>query len=209
MPEITAIKVNVKRPDRRSVYVDGQFAFSVSEGIFFQRDLREGGTLSEEEISELREEDDFEKAKLSAVNLLSYRPRSVREIADRLKQKGWSEDIAERVTDLLLEKGYLNDAEFAAVFAKEKVKNKCLGPVALKSELFKTGVAPSIIEETVESIYGDFPPEELILRLLKKRGVDSGGTVSGKEKQRLINFLRRKGFTWSQMEQSIRGLKIH
>ena len=209
MPEITAIKVNVKRPDRRSVYVDGEFAFSVSEGIFFQRDFREGKEISETEISELKDEDEFEKAKLAAVNLLSYRPRSVREITDRLKRKGWSDKIAEKATDLLLAKGYLNDSEFAAVFAREKVKNKCLGPVALKSELFQTGVAQPIIDETVESIYKDFPPEELICRLLKKRGIGSGGTVNGKEKQRLINFLRRKGFTWSQMEQSIRGLKIH
>ncbi len=77
MPEITAIKVNVKRPDRRSVYVDGEFAFSVSEGIFFQRDFREGKEISETEISELKDEDEFEKAKLAAVNLLSYRPPSL------------------------------------------------------------------------------------------------------------------------------------
>ncbi len=71
MPKITTIKVNLKRPDRRSVYVDGQFAFSVSEGIFFQYDLEEGGELSEKEIAELKDEDNFEKAKLVAVNLLS------------------------------------------------------------------------------------------------------------------------------------------
>ena len=93
MPEITAIKVNVKRPDQMSIYLDGEFAFSVSGGIFFQRDLKEGGELSEEEIAELRDEDNFENAKLTAVNLLSYRPRSVREITDRLQQKGWSVSV--------------------------------------------------------------------------------------------------------------------
>ena len=208
MPEITDIKVNVKRPDQMSIYLDGEFAFSVSGGIFFQRDLKEGGELSEKEIAELRDEDDFEKAKMAAVNLLGYRPRSVREITDRLKQKGWSDSVAERVADLLVDKGYLNDNEFAQVFAREKVKNKCLGPAALKNELFKTGVSREVIEKTVRDIYKQFPTEELIHRLLTKRGIRNGKSVNAQEKQRIINQLRRKGFTWDQMEPFIRGLKL-
>ncbi|MBH31618.1 MAG: hypothetical protein CMG71_06475 [Candidatus Marinimicrobia bacterium] len=208
MPEITAIKVNLKRPDRRSVYIDGQFTFSVSEGIFSQRDLREGSELSEKEIAELRDEDDFEKAKLAAVNLLSYRPRSVKEITDRLRQKGWSDSVAEKVAELLVDKGYLNDNEFARIFSRDKVKNKCLGPMALKNELFKTGVPSKVIEKTIRDIYEQFTPEELIHRLLIKRGIRNDKAVSAQEKQRIINQLCRKGFTWEQMEPFIRGLKL-
>ena len=153
MPQITAIKVNKKRPDRRSIFVDGQFAFSVSEGIFFQNNLEEGGELSDKQIKELITADEFDKAKQAAVNLLSYRPRSIKEVSNRLVHKGWNKDLADRVTGELVDKGYLNDEEFAAIFARDKAKNKCLGPVALKSELIKTGVAQKIIEQTIEAVY--------------------------------------------------------
>ena len=208
MPQITAIKVNKKRPNRRSIFIDGQFAFTVSEGIFFQHNLEEGGELSDKQIKELTTADEFDKAKQAAVNLLSYRPRSIKEVSNRLVHKGWNKDLADRVTGELVDKGYLNDEEFAAIFARDKAKNKCLGPVALKSELIKTGVAQKIIEQTIEAVYSKYPADELIQRLMKKRGIDLDVPLVKKEKQRFINLLKRKGFTWDQMESVVRNLSV-
>ena len=208
MPQITAIKVNKKRPNRRSIFIDGQFAFTVSEGIFFQHNLEEGGELSDKQIKELTTADEFYKAKQAAVNLLSYRPRSIKEVSNRLVQKGWNQDLADRVTGELVDKGYLNDEEFAAIFARDRAKNKCLGPVALKSELIKTGVAQKIIEQTIEAVYSKYPADELIQRLMKKRGIDLDVPLVKKEKQRFINLLKRKGFTWDQMESVVRNLSV-
>ena len=208
MPQITAIKVNKKRPNRRSIFIDGQFAFTVSEGIFFQHNLEEGGELPDKQIKELTTADEFDKAKQAAVNLLSYRPRSIKEVSNRLVHKGWNKDLADRVTGELVDKGYLNDEEFAAIFARDKAKNKCLGPVALKSELIKTGVAQKIIEQTIEAVYSKYPADELIQRLMKKRGIDLDVPLVKKEKQRFINLLKRKGFTWDQMESVVRNLGV-
>jgi len=208
VPQITAIKVNKKRPNRRSIFIDGQFAFTVSEGIFFQHNLEEGGELPDKQIKELTTADEFDKAKQAAVNLLSYRPRSIKEVSNRLVHKGWNKDLADRVTGELVDKGYLNDEEFAAIFARDKAKNKCLGPVALKSELIKTGVAQKIIEQTIEAVYSKYPADELIQRLMKKRGIDLDVPLVKKEKQRFINLLKRKGFTWDQMESVVRNLSV-
>ena len=208
MPQITAIKVNKKRPNRRSIFIDGQFAFTVSEGIFFQHNLEEGGEFSDKQIKELTTADEFDKAKQAAVNLLSFRPRSIKEVSNRLVHKGWNKDLADRVTGELVDKGYLNDEEFAAIFARDKAKNKCLGPVALKSELIKTGVAQKIIEQTIEAVYSKYPADELIQRLMKKRGIDLDVPLVKKEKQRFINLLKRKGFTWDQMESVVRNLSV-
>ena len=196
MPQITAIKVNKKRPNRRSIFIDGQFAFTVSEGIFFQA------------------EDGIRDTSVTGVQtcalpiLLSYRPRSIKEVSNRLVQKGWNQDLADRVTGELVDKGYLNDEEFAAIFARDRAKNKCLGPVALKSELIKTGVAQKIIEKTIEAVYSKYPADELIQRLMKKRGIDLDVPLVKKEKQRFINLLKRKGFTWDQMESVVRNLSV-
>jgi len=208
VPQITAIKVNKKRPDRRSIFVDGQFAFSVSEGIFFLNDIQEGAEISNKQIKELTTADEFDKAKHAAVNLLSYRQRSIKEITNRLVHKGWDKGLAGRVTEELVEKGYLNDEEFAAVFARDRVKNKCLGPIALKSELIKTGIAQKIIEHTLDVTYSKYPADKLILNLMKKRGIDPNKALNKKEKQSFVNLLKRKGFTWDQMEPVVRNLKV-
>ena len=208
MSQITAIKVNKKRPDRRSIFINDQFAFAISEKIFFQHNLEEGEELSNKQIKELTTEDEFDKAKQAAVNLLSYRPRSIKEVSNRLVHKGWNQDLADRVTGELVDKGYLNDEEFAAIFARDRAKNKCLGPIALKSELIKTGVTQNIIEQTIEEFYSKYPVDELIQRLMKKRGIDPNIPLVIKEKQRFINLLKRKGFTWDQMESVVRKMSV-
>ena len=208
MPQITAIKVNKKRPDTRSIFIDDQFAFAVSEDNFFQHNLEEGGELSDKKIKELTTADEFDKAKQVALNLLSYRPRSIKEVSSRLVHKGWNQDLADRVTGELVDKGYLNDEEFADIFARDRAKNKCLGPIALKSELIKTGVAQKIIEQTIEAVYSQYPANELIQRLMKKRRIDLDVPMVMKEKKRFINLLKRKGFTWEQMESVVRNLRV-
>ena len=48
--EITAIKVNVKNRKRRSIFIDGEFALSVSEGVLFQNHLKVGDNISPETL---------------------------------------------------------------------------------------------------------------------------------------------------------------
>lgn len=206
--EVTDIRVNVKRPDRRSIFINGEFAFSLSEGVFVEKGIHVGDRLTDEELESIVDSEELQKIREAAANLLSYRPRSVKEMEDRLIRKGWEEDAVARVITELLEKGYLDDREFAAVFVRDRVKNKCLGSLALKSELFKTGVSREIIEESVAEIYEAYPPEMLIERLLRKRKISRETSISAKEKQRLTAMLRRKGFTWDQMEPFVRKLKV-
>ena len=48
--EVTDIRVNVNRPDRRSIFINGEFAFSVSEGVFMKKAIHVGDCLSDEDI---------------------------------------------------------------------------------------------------------------------------------------------------------------
>ena len=206
--EVTDIRVNVNRPDRRSIFINGEFAFSVSEGVFMKKAIHVGDCLSDEELESVVDSEELQKIREAALNLLSYRPRSVKEMRYRLIRKGWEREPVEQIIGELKEKSYLDDREFAAVFARDRVKNKCLGSQSLRNELFKKGVSKEIIEEAEAEIYEAHPPETLIERLLQKRKISSDTPVTAKEKQRLVAMLRRKGFTWDQMEPFVGGLKV-
>ncbi|MDP6457005.1 MAG: RecX family transcriptional regulator [Candidatus Marinimicrobia bacterium] len=206
--EVTDIRVNVKRPDRRSIFINGEFAFSLSEGVFIEKGIHVGDSLSDGELESIVDSEELQKMREAAANLLSYRPRSVKEMSDRLIRKGWEKEPVEQIIGELKEKRYLEDREFATIFARDRVKNKCLGSLALKSELFKKGVSKEIIAEAVAEIYEAHPPGTLIERLLRKRKISKETPISAKEKQRLVAMLRRKGFTWDQMEPFIRELKV-
>lgn len=205
--EITEIKVNVKRPDRRSIFIDGEFAFSISEGIFYDHGIKVGDMLTDDQIETLFSLDEREKIKGAALNLLSYRARSVRELRDRLCQKGWKEEKVESIILELKEKGFLDDREFANMLARDRTKLKFLGPRALKHELIKAGINHDLIEEVIEETYQKTTPESLMKALLKKKGIDFSKPIDGKEKTRLVNLFKRKGYSWDQIEPVISRLK--
>ena len=54
MPTITKISEQRRRPNRRNVYLDGAFAFGVNLNVVARFRLREGMTLTPEEVTEMR-----------------------------------------------------------------------------------------------------------------------------------------------------------
>lgn len=205
--EVTDIKVNVKRTDRRSVYINGEYAFSISEGIFYDHGIQVGDYLTDEDIEILVALDEKEKVKSAALNLLSYRQRSVRELRNRLLRKGWSEDVIGAVLRELEEKGFLNDREFAHMLARDRARRKLLGPRAVKVELIKAGIESDIIEDVLTTTYARTPPDTLIQKLLHKRGIDLQQSLDRKTKSRIISLLKRKGYTWDEIEPVVSRLK--
>ncbi len=205
--EITAIKVNVKNRKRRSIFIDGEFALSVSEGVLFQNHLKVGDNISPEALSSLKSEEETHQILQAAYRFLSYRPRSIKEMRDRLLEKEWSKDQVTAVIAKLEDDGYLNDLDFARMFARDRVKSKYLGPAGLRNELFRKGIDQDLLALVVDEIYIEHPPAKIIEALMKKRGIEPRAEVVPKEKTRLINQLRRKGFSWGEMEALVTGLK--
>ncbi|MFQ6608813.1 MAG: regulatory protein RecX [Fidelibacterota bacterium] len=206
--EITALKINVKNQKLRSIYVDGKYVISVSEGVLFQSDLKVGDRLTPEAVAALKAEEETYQIIQYAYRLLSFRPRSVQEMRSRLLQKGWGEEQVAKVLSKLEGDGYLDDRDFALMFAQDRVKSKFLGPTGLKSELFRKGIDRELISEVVENIYAQYPPAEIIHALMQKRGINPESILDPKEKRRFINQLKRKGFSWEAIESVVSKLRI-
>ena len=89
-------------------------------------------------------------------------------------------------------KNYLNDAEFAFAFSQDKVKNKGIGPLALKSELFPFKLNAEMVENTVAKIYSDYSIDSLLESHLKKRkiitvAIDSPAAAGAGTQAKLIS----------------------
>jgi len=82
-----------------------------------------------------------------ALNYLSYRARTIQEMQKYLKNKKLSEDIVKEIIEILLDKNYLNDKEFAKLFVETKIKTKPKSKFALEYELRQKGINPSDIED--------------------------------------------------------------
>lgn len=184
-----------RRAGRWTVILDNGRVFGISEDVFISRPLHEGDFLSDEEIEEYVNADSRSRIKEAAYRLLGFRMRSKNEMKRRLMEKGFPREMVDPLIDELESKGYLNDREFALAFARDKIRSRSLGPVALRSELSVHRLDPEIIRDTIKTVYEEFPVEKLLNRLLSKRKIMPDTKLSPKEKKRVFNFLRRKGFT--------------
>jgi len=115
-------------------------------------------------------EDERQAAQNFALNYLSYRPRSRKEVYDRLLRKGYAESIVREVVEYLTERRYLDDRKFARDWADFLVNHKIVGRLLLRRELRLKGVLADIVEEVIQDVYvSENQEKELAFQLLQKK----------------------------------------
>ncbi len=187
MPHITGVR---ERRGRARIFVDGEFWAEIDADVAVERGLREGAAFSHEELDEARVAGERALAMGRALNFLGYRARSEKEIRDRLRRYGHGEETVEEVIYRLKELGYLDDAEFARLVAREKARR--YGPRRVSAELRRSGVDSEITQDAVaEEFAGRSELEEA--RSVAARRYNRGG--SDAEARRVYGFLMRRGYS--------------
>ena len=199
--KIIDIQAQKRRKNWRNIYFDDGSVFGISEDVLFSIPVQIGDTLTDQELDDILVADYQQKIMDVALNLLSYRMRSKAELIRRLKRKKFNEDGIYAVMEKLETKGYVDDQKFARGFAREKVRRKLIGPMALRSEFSVHGLDPDILEHTLKQTYDEFSEHTLMGQLLAKRRIPMNKTLDLKEKKNVVNTLRNKGFLWDQIQE--------
>lgn len=189
--QITKVKKGKKR---YSIYINGEFSLAVSAETMLKMDLYERKEVSAREIEQIRGFEDRYRAKDYALNLLSYRPRTRRELIRRLRERKFAPDIAEDAVSLLAESGLVNDYDFTRYYI-EIFRDK-RGHYRLKNELGRLGVEKEIIDRVLDEMPID---EEKTAKGLIDKWLQVHRTRDEKTKKRLIDYLVRRGISWDRV----------
>ena len=206
--KIIEIKQQVRNPQRKTLIFDDGSVFGISEDVFISHNFEIGSEISEDSFTNLVGDELKVKVYNSALRLLGYRMRSCAEMKQRLTEKKYPKKIIEEVIDKLLKIGYLNDDEFANAFAHDKVKNKRIGPMALRVEFIPHKIESDILEITIDKVYEKYPISDLIKQLLDKKKIQFGTKLDQKTKKRIQDLLGRKGFSWNDISSVFTELEI-
>lgn len=195
MSKITSIQQQQKRKHRYSVYIDDEFAFGVDEDVVIKYSLKKGMEVDDNFMESIVKAEEQVKANNYALNLLSYRARSKKEIIDKMKQYGYEDNNIEITIEMLEKYEYINDYEFAKLLIKDKQNFKKAGKILLKQELFKKGIDKNIIEEVIRDNTDEESEYEMALELAKKK-LNSSYKNDEKQAQyrKLYSLLQRKGY---------------
>ncbi len=197
MAIITKITTQKQSTERFNIYLDdGQgekYAFSVDQDVLIKYNLQKGREIDEVEIEEIQYGDLSKKAYNKALEFLSYRMRSTKEVAEHLAKKEYSEVIIQEVIFKLKEYRYVDDLEFAIAYVRTQKQTNGKGPSVLKRELAGKGIDQTSIEQALSEYNGDDQLQEAIHhaeKLLKKTNKISSVQL----KQKIEQYLMRKGF---------------
>jgi regulatory protein len=197
--KITKITPAVKTPGRYNIFVNAKYAFSLDEIQLVNLGLRRGRVMTEAELAEFKDESAFGKAYVRAVDLISRRRRSEKEIRDYAFRKKWSPEIRDRVIARLYDKKYLDDERFAESFVRAKAATANYSRRQLELKLREKGISRDIIARVVDGSDDYDEAAALEKMILKKRG-------HYETDEKLIKYLMRQGFRYDAIKKSIDNL---
>lgn len=193
---VSRIAQQRKNPERVSIYIDGAFAVGVHRDVLLEHPLRKGEEVTSEKLAHMVLADEFIRARKRALDLLAYRPRTERELRDRLTRDGFSDGPVRSAVARMLELGYVDDASFAMDFAASRFRSRGYGRHRLERELRTRGIAPAIAQEAAQAAIGEGDDEydralEFARKRLRTLMVE---TDPRKRRRKLFDALMRRGY---------------
>ena len=136
--------------------------------------------------------------------LLSYRSRSEKELQERLKKKGFSEQHIATALKHLKQAGHLDDHALALDLKRQAFNNKLLGHNRARIFLLERGVPEDVVNETLT--YDEETEAQKILKLMDKKLKTMGDCPDDKKKKKLWDFFVRKGYTYNTIRNAFHNL---
>jgi len=197
--KITAIKQQVKNPERVSVFVDGKYEFSLSLDELVKYKLKNNAELGEADVKKYKKISADGKLRMRTLEWLLNRPHSERELRDYLYRKKVEPEQIQSLVDEFTDRKYMDNAKFAEWFAELQAR-RGKSDRAIRSELFKKGISRELADEVLGAAAGD-ESQRLKAMIDKKRRLSRYKNDSDK----LARYLTSQGFSWQDVKKELAG----
>ena len=195
MPVITKIETQ-KNKSRVNIFVDDSFFCGLNKETAVIFGLKENKEVDEEKLKVAIFESEVKSAFEKSLDYLGRRMYTKKELIERLTQKGYKKEVAERVIEKLEENRYIDDKLFAKQFFQS---NGHLSKRVIQGKLIQKGVANDIISDIIEERTGESEFELCLLQA--KKYLKSKKVNDIKDIQKMQASLARKGFDFDTIKK--------
>jgi regulatory protein len=203
MPVITKISEQRRRPNRRNVYLDGAFAFGINLNVVARFRLRQGMTVTAEQVADIERGEVRQEAFDHATKLLSQRLHSRSELHKKLMRREYGQRVIEDVLNDLERLGYIDDKRFATAKALSAAQHKHHGKRRAAVELIKAGVKGETARRALEDVYDAHDSMAVARQLAAKKAPSLRKLDPVVARRRLVGMLLRRGFTYDDIRPVI------
>jgi regulatory protein len=149
---------------------------------------------------------DEKKGMAAALDILSRRDRSEKELRGKLRIKEIPDEQIDAVVARLKELRYLDDRRLAESLTTAALTSGRGYGMKLALDLSRRGIPREIADETLSRLTGEFDQRELVRDLLLRKFPNFVETVAdNREKARVMNYLLRRGFSYSAVFDAMKN----
>lgn len=200
--KITAIKQQVKRQNRYSIFVDEKYAFSLSENALLDQKIRIGLEVTPAELQALKDASKIDKAYSLTLAFVARRSRSEWELRDYFRRKDIDEDAGELIIGRLKNFGYVNDLSFARSWVDNRRLLKPISRRRLTMELRQKRVADDVVRQVLEE---DETSDRDTLKDLVDR---KRKQTRYQDDMKLMQYLVRQGYSYDDVKSALKAEDI-
>ena len=199
------MKLSVKngKNNKIHIFVDEEYSLTVDSEYWYTSPWCVKKEIDEEDFEELKEEISYRRAWLNALDLISMRSHSEKELITKLRRK-YSQNTAEAVAEKAAELGLIDDEAFAEMYARELIERKKYGISRVKNELRLKGISSHIIESVLLSL--DIDSKESIISLVERKYARKLSDEKGR--RQVISALQRLGYSYSDIRSALNEFQL-
>ena len=202
---ITKIEVGKRNKERVNIYIDEEYAFSISAELIYKENIKVKDKIDVDSLKKLADEDNYIKCKNTALKTIERTYKSEKELVQKLALKGYDDHIINRTINFMKEYNLLNDNNYATMYVKDKSRN--IGKKKIKYSLLQKGIDEEIIESELEKINNDEVKAIVYEMALKKYKVFSKRENDNyKLTQKLYRFLMGTGYDYDLIKDVVKSI---
>ena len=188
---------------RYKIVLDNGTVFPLYKKELEQLKLAKGVQLSQEGFQEIKETILLKRGKRRGLYLLEKQSRSERNLIGKLQEGFYPEDVILQVVEYLKSFGYLSDENLAGhIVERRKFQKSYREIIAI---LQSKGIDQETIDEVMDKYYEKDGEKEAIKYLMDKKRVNLD-SITEKDKNKLFNYLARKGFSYDSIVSSFKQM---
>jgi regulatory protein len=195
MSKITKMEIQKKNNKRINLFLDGEYAFSISIELAYKENLNLNDEIDSKKIEELAKNEDFIRCKESALNIIEKSYKTEKEVRDKLKLKGYENGSIDKSIKFLKQYQFINDNNYTKAFINDKLNSA--GSQKIRYTLIKKGIPKEIIDEELSNLNKEAEKNAALSIARKKLGAirkneNNNYKISGK----LFRYLASKGYEY-------------
>lgn len=192
MPKITKIEVQKKNKERFNLFLDEQFEMGIDIDTLVKFNLKKGQQLEAADMAEIQKYDHYRIGLNKAIQYLSYKKRTEKEVIQYLQKEEISEQAISEVIEYCYREKLIDHQDYAESLKNTMIRTTDKGPKIYQQKLYQLGIEPNIIEMFTE-LYREQQELDDIIQIAEKISKTKKGPQN-KVKEKVMQSLIQKGF---------------